>query len=153
YGYHPAKQLHQETVMGKRCIDGKTFYKVRQQLTKLSNKMVQNIYSEDIKKAIEEWIEANGGLESAKATIEEKPFIFRGNVVTAVSVRMTVNDLPYLRHKSGAKIHPKSKEGEPVDFVYSETNYALQITEDNGKLNKCLITLLEHVDNLNKGTA
>lgn len=153
YGFYPAKQLHQETVLGKRVIDGKTFYKVRQPLTKLSNKMVQNIYSEDIKKAIEEWIEANGGLENAKATIEEKPFIFRGNVVTAVSVRMTVNDLPYLRHKSGAKIHSKSQPGEPVDFVYSETNYALQITEDNGKLNKRLITLLEHVDNLNRGTA
>lgn len=152
HGFYPAKQLHQETVLGKRVIDVKTFYKVRQPIGKLSPKMVQNIYSEDIKKAIEEWIEANGGLENAKATIEEKPFVFRGNIVTAVSVRMTDNDLPYLRHKSGAKIHSKSQEGKPVDFVYSETNYALQITEDNGKLNKRLITLLEHVDNLNKDT-
>lgn len=152
FGYHPAKQLHQETILGKREINGATFYKVRQPLTKLSNKMVQNIYSEDIKRAIEEWIEKHGDLEKAKATLEETPFFFRGNPVTAVSVRMTNTDLPYLRHKTKDKIHAKSIEGDPVDFVYSETNYALQITEDNGKLNKRLITLLEHVDNLNNGT-
>ena len=150
FGYHPAKQLHQETILGKRVIDGKTFYKVRQPLTKLSDRMLKNIYSDDIRIALGQWAEQHGGLEKAKETLAEQPFFFRGNPVGSVSVRMTDNDLPFLRHKTDDKIHSKTQDGKPVDFVYSETNYALEVTTDEkGKQQKRLITLLEHCDNLN----
>lgn len=150
YGYTPAKQLHQETIMGERTIKGKTFYKVRQPLTKLSDRMVRNIYADDMRKAIESWINQHGDLEAAKATLTDTPFFFRGNPVTAVSVRMTDTELPYLRHRTGARIHNKRIPGDPVDFVYGENNYALQITtDDNGKVRKKLITLLDHIDNIN----
>lgn len=149
YGYHPSKQLHQETILGKRVIDGKSFYKVRQPMSKLSPRMVQNIYASEMRKAVEEWIDQHGDLEKAKASLEETPFTFQGNVVSSVSVRMTDTDLPYLRHKTGASIHTKSQEGEPVDFVYGENNYALEVKFENGKEKRRLITLLEHVDNLN----
>ena len=149
-GFHPAKQLHQETILGKRVIGGKTFYKVRQPMSKLSPRMVENVYNHDLRNALQAWIARGGGLEKAKENMEEKPFIFKGNVVSSVSVRMTDNDLPYLRHKSGASIHSKTKEGEPVDFVYGENNYALAVRFDaKGKISKRLISLLDHVDNLN----
>lgn len=150
FGYYPSKQLHKETILGKREINGEVFYKVRQPIAKLSRNMIQNVYSDDIREALEAWVERHGNIENAVASLEENPFIFRGNQVNAVSVRMTSAELPYLRHKTKETIHPKSEAGEPVDFVYSETNYALSTTfDEKGKLIKEVITLLKHVDNLN----
>lgn len=150
YGYHPAKQLHQETILGKREIGGETFYKVRQPLTKLTPRMIKNVYDVELQKALEAWIAEHGDIEKAKASLEEESFFYLGNIVGAVSVKMTNTDLPYLRHKSpDGTIHSKTKEGTPVDFVYGENNYALEVKFENGKEKRRLITLLEHVDNLN----
>lgn len=152
FGYYPAKQLHQETILGKRTIEGKTFFKVRQPLTKLSNRMLQNIYAIDLQKELIKWVEEKGGLEKAIASLEETPFFFRGNPVTAISVRMTDTELPFLHHKAhDGTIHNKNKVGKPVSFVYPENNYALSVWEENGKQKKRLITLLEHCKNLNTG--
>lgn len=151
YGYYPAGQLHQETILGKRTIKGETFYKVRQPISKLSDKMIRNIYADDIRAAIDEWVAKNGDIEKAKASLEETPFFFRDNPVTAVSVRMTSNEMMFLRRKDeDGIIHSKTKEGAPVDFAYSETNYALSVSVDgNGKLKKRIISLMEHCDNVN----
>ncbi len=150
YGYYPSKQLHQETILGKREISGETFYKVRQPISKITPRMLKNIYTEDIRIAMEEWAESAGGLDKAKENLEEKPFIFRGDRVNAVSVKMTSTDLTFVRHKTMDKIHSKAKEGEPVDFVYNENNYALVTkTNEKGKLEKRLIPLMELVDGLN----
>lgn len=151
YGYYPAKQLHQETILGKREVNGKTFYKVRQPLTKITDRMVSNIYDPEIKRAIEQWAAQHGGLDKAKESLEHTPFYHLGNIVSSVSVRMTETDIPFLHHRDkDGTIHSKSSAGKPTSFVYAENNYGLLITtDDKGRTHKELVTLLMHVDNLN----
>lgn len=161
FGYTPRFALHQETIYGRRSVVKRNakgemvteyFYKVRQPVSKLSPAMVRKIMDKAIREKIEQRIAEKGSHEAGIESLSEEPVTHNGKPVMRVSVSQSGDKLIALRSKAAdGTIGPKGKYLLPVDFVYSEKNRFLLIwIDENDKLRKTTISLLEWVDYLNQ---
>lgn len=159
YGYTPRFGLHQETVFGQREnkyrnakgeIVTEYFYKVRQPISKLSPAMISKIMDEPMRQLIEKRIASCASHEDGIQSLIETPALYNGKPVRRVSVATNAEKIFALHSTDGkGNTAKKATHERKIDFVFSEKNRYLKVWNENGKLKKATISLLEYMTALN----
>jgi len=140
---NPRARLHEETIFGKRKINGKTYFVCRKPLEALTDKVVKQIVDGALQKFILAEIAKYGSLEGAKIKWAEQLPIFNNHELKSVTYFLN----------STALVPIKMKEGVLVDYVYPDARYLLnlQITDKNiQKQQLTLLQFLKEIKNKNK---
>ncbi|SDE79653.1 type II CRISPR RNA-guided endonuclease Cas9 [Riemerella columbipharyngis] len=114
---NPRARLHEDTIFGKRILDGKQVFKCRKPLQGLTDKTVRTIMDKGLQSFLQREIERLGGLEKAKGYWAEHPPVFNGNELKSVSYCIKSNTLKPL----------KMKEGVKVDYVLHDAKHRLEL--------------------------
>lgn len=162
HGYTPRFGLHGETVFGKRerkyrnakgQVVSEFYFKVRQPIAKLTPAMVEKIMDTAIKYKINARIAEKGSHEAGIASLVEHPAMHNGKPIKRISISQSAEKIFPLHSTSGnGKTERKANHARQIDYVFSDKNRFLNVWKDeNGKIKRSTITLMEFVDMLNGG--
>jgi len=162
FGYSPRFALHQESIFGKRISRSRNakgeivedvFYKIRQPISKLTPAMVNKIMDKAIRNKISERIQQAGTHEEGILSLVEEPARHNNKPIHRVSVMQNSEKIFPLHSTDGKGNTAKfSAHERKVDFVFGENNFCLKLWYDeNEKLHKRSVTLMEYITALNNG--
>lgn len=159
-GFYPKGALHKETIYGLRRklhrnakgeVKETIYFNIRQPISKLTPNMVRHIMDDKIKSIIETRIAAYPTHEDGIQSMIETPPTFNRLPIRAVSVAVNSDTLIPLHSTDGNGFTgPSGKFSIPCDYVQASNLATTLKRQENGKVIKQVVKLIDYVNHLNE---